>query len=253
MMLGLIQARMGSSRLPGKVMMPIEGEPLIWHVTERLRRAHSCERVAVATGARENNVELGRFLEERGVPVFYGKDDDVLGRYVAAARHFSADAVMRVTADCPLIDPAVAEQVATLFRTTGCDYASNVHEPTFPDGLDIEVMTLKALERAHEEAFLPSEREHVTPYLWKHPELFRLQNLEGAVDLGTMRWIVDDARDLEFVRQVYRNLHPRKKDFGMEDILDLLGARPELGQINNGTQRNEGYARSLRRDAASGS
>jgi spore coat polysaccharide biosynthesis protein SpsF len=247
----LIQARLGSRRLPGKVMEPIEGEPLIWRVYERVRRARLPELTAVITGSRARNEALAAFLESRGVPLFHGDDDDVLDRTVAAADHFGASAVVRVTGDCPLIDPDIVDDVVGLFRTGNYDYASNVHPPTYPDGLDVEVVSLAALERAHREAVLLSEREHVTPFIWKHEHVFRIGNLRAPRDLSSLRWTVDDVHDLAFVREVFRQLGGGERDFHMQDVLDLLAERPDLARTAVGA-RNAGYARSLETDEAPG-
>ena len=239
---------MGSSRLPGKVMMPIEGKPLIWHVHRRVSAAAACDQAVIATGSRAGNAEMASFLESQDIPIFCGSDDDVLDRYVSAARYFGATAIVRITGDCPMIDPDVIDEVVSFFNNGSYDYVSNVHPPTYPDGLDVEVMRPDALERAHHEARLESEREHVTPYIWNHPERFALGNISSSNDLSDRRWIVDDARDLEFARAVFRDLNPRNSMFRMNDVLDFLAERPEIMRINAGTARNEGYQASLRHD-----
>jgi spore coat polysaccharide biosynthesis protein SpsF len=244
----VIQARMGSSRLPGKVMMPIEGHPLIWHVHQRVAKAAACDGIVIATGGRNSNAELVSFLESQDILYFCGSDNDVLDRYLAAARKFGATIVVRITGDCPMIDPDVIEEVVSAFRNGSYDYVSNIHPPTYPDGLDVEVMQVNALERAHQEARLESEREHVTPYIWKHPERFKLVNHAALEDLSNRRWIVDDASDLEFVRAVFRELYPQNPAFRMNDVLKLLADRPDIAVINAGTARNEGYRASLRHD-----
>ena len=240
---------MGSRRLPGKAMEQVEGEPLIWRVYERVCLAQTPGLAAVITGARVRNEPLAAFLESRGAPVFHGSEDDVLDRAVGAARHFRASTVVRVTGDCPLLDPDILDEVVRLFLEGGYDYASNVHPPTFPDGLDVEVMSLTALERAHREAVLLSDREHMTPYIWKNEDLFRIGSLRAHRDLSHFRWTVDEPHDLAFVREVYRHLHGREHDFRIRDVLELLVERPELARMAIGP-RNAGYARSLETDRA---
>jgi spore coat polysaccharide biosynthesis protein SpsF len=244
----IIQARMGSRRLPGKVMMPIEGQPLITHVYQRARQATSCAMTIVATGPRNANSAMVSFLESSRIPVFCGSENDVLDRYIGAARDYDATTVVRITGDCPMIDPDIIDETVSGFRSGDYDYFSNVHPPHYPDGLDVEVMTVEALERAHREAQLESEREHVTPYIWKRPQLFKLGNSTPARDLSDHRWIVDDARDLEFVRAVFQRLYLGYPRFRMGDVLALLAEHPELSALNCGTTRNEGFAVSLNRD-----
>jgi spore coat polysaccharide biosynthesis protein SpsF len=228
-------------------MMPVAGMPLIGRVVERAKRAQTTELTAVVTGSEASNRELAAWASRTGTPVFFGSDDDVLERYARAARHFGADVIVRVTGDCPLLDPVVIDEVVRRFVGGGFDYVSNIHPPTFPDGLDVEVLSLDALERAAREATLASEREHVTPYVWKQPACFRLSNYESPYDLSGLRWTVDDARDLAFVQAVYEEL-ALTPNFGMTEILGLLRRQPELSRINAGTSRNEGYALSLSAD-----
>lgn len=244
----IIQARMSSTRLPGKVFADVCGQPLLHHVVCRARRARTPDQVVVATSDRPADDVVARFCEMSAVPCFRGSEEDVLDRYCHAARHFKAEAVVRVTADCPLLDPDVIDRVVQAFLAGDQDYVSNTLDRTYPDGLDVEVFSFAALARAWREARLPSEREHVTPYIWKHPELFRLGNVKQDEDLSDLRWTVDEPRDLEFVRAVYRWLGPRS-DFGMQEVLALLREHPELGRINAGIERNEGYRWSLERDA----
>jgi len=243
----IIQARMSSTRLPGKVLADVCGQPLLHHVVCRARCARTPDQVVVATSDRPADDAVVRFCEMSSVPCFRGSEEDVLDRYYQAARHFQAETVVRLTADCPLLDPDVVDRVVRAFGEGDRDYVSNTLDRTYPDGLDVEVFSFTALARAWREARLPSEREHVTPYIWKHPELFRLGNVKQEEDLSDLRWTVDEPRDLAFVRAVYRWLGPRS-DFGMKEVLALLREHPELGRINAGIERNEGYRRSLERD-----
>lgn len=248
MIAAVIQARMGSSRLPGKVMKDIVGHPQLWHVVSRTGAAETLDSVVVATSGSETDDAIVALCEQSDIPVFRGSEDDVLDRYYCAAKWAGAEVVVRITADCPLIDPGVVDKVVSAYLEGGCDYASNTIERTYPDGLDTEVFSFEALEAAWHEAELPSEREHVTPYIWKTPDVFRLRRVTQGEDLSYLRWTVDEPEDLEFVREVYRLLHLPGQTFFMEDVVRLLREHPELLEINQGFKTNEGYSRSLQED-----
>jgi spore coat polysaccharide biosynthesis protein SpsF (cytidylyltransferase family) len=244
-----VQARQGSTRLPGKALMEISGRPMVAHVVARIAVTPGVDQVVVATTVNAEDDALADFARAADIACVRGSADDVLDRFRSAVRAYPADVLVRVTADCPLLDPAVSGLVVAeyLRRARDLDYASNVHPPTYPDGLDTEVFSRAALERAGQEAPLHSsrDREHVTPYIWERPERFRLANVEHHEDLSALRWTVDDARDLEFARAVYGALAPDgTRPFGMGDVLALLRARPSLGALNAGTRRNEFFDRS---------
>lgn len=244
--IALIQARMSSSRLPGKVLQDIAGQPMLLHVVHRAKQAKSIDSVAVITTTYADDDAIEMLCKENGIPCFRGSLDDVLDRYYQAATYFKADVVVRLTADCPLLDPAIIEQVVKTFHLNSFDYVANIVEITYPDGLDTEVFRFETLERAWKEARLKSEREHVTVYILKHPELFRLGSVKQEEDLSSLRWTVDTPQDLEFVRTIY-SFFP-DADFGMHDIVKLMKAHPEITKINSEQQRNEGYQKSLRED-----
>jgi spore coat polysaccharide biosynthesis protein SpsF len=242
----LIQARMSSTRLPGKVLLEIAGQPMLLQVVQRARQAKSIDAVAVVTSTAADDDAIEQLCQKRGVLCFRGSLDDVLDRYYQAAIHFKADIVVRLTADCPLLDPAVIEQVVRTFHQNSFDYVANIVEITYPDGLDTEVFRFATLEKAWQEARLKSEREHVTVYILKHPELFRLGSVKQAEDLSSLRWTVDTPQDLEFVRTVY-SFFPNT-DFGMADIVKVMRAHPDIIDINSAHERNEGYQKSLQED-----
>jgi glutamate-1-semialdehyde 2,1-aminomutase/spore coat polysaccharide biosynthesis protein SpsF len=247
MVIAIIQARMASTRLPGKVMVDIVGRPMLWHVVNRVRMARSVDKVIVATSSEAADEVIAQFCAMHHIECFRGSETDVLDRFYQAALHFVADIVVRVTADCPLIDPYVIDKVVETFRAGTYDYVTNTLRYTYPDGLDTEVCSVSALARAWREARLPSEREHVTSYL-RSAGRFRLGNVENAPDLSpyNFRWTVDEAADLEFVRAVYRALWTNHHSlFSLEDIVQLLENKPELVRINHGIRRNEGYYKSL--------
>lgn len=243
----IIQARMGSTRLPNKVLAEIAGRPMLWHVADRARRVRSLDGVVVATSDSPADVAIANFCVQNGVQCFRGSHNDVLDRYYQASKFFKAEVIVRLTADCPLLDSTVVEKVIEEFFADNYDYVSNTLEPTFPAGLETEVLRQDALEQAWRDARLKSEREHVTPYIWKHPLAFRLGNVKHDHDLSRLRWTVDEPEDLEFVRRVYRCL-ARRASFGMVEMLGLLQMKPELAKINAKFQRDEGYKKSVRED-----
>jgi glutamate-1-semialdehyde aminotransferase/spore coat polysaccharide biosynthesis protein SpsF (cytidylyltransferase family) len=247
----LIQARMGSSRFPGKVLQDLAGRPMLWHVVNRVRKAEKVDKVVVATTDRDVDDPVARFCAQEDVACFRGDEQDVLDRFYQAAKANHADVVVRITADCPLIDGAVIDKVLERFQRGDCDYACNIIRYTYPDGLDTEVCSFAALERAWHEAKKPSEREHVTPYL--RTDKFRTANVESEIPVSPadFRWTVDHPADLEFVRRVYAAFSGNG-DFGFREVFDLLKERPDLATIQAETIMNEGYYKSLYQQAKAG-
>jgi len=242
---GIIQARMGSTRLPQKTLTDISGRPLLWHVVERVRASELLENVVIATTTEPADDVIERFSEESEITIYRGSTHDVLDRYYQAACLSPAKIVVRITADDPFKDPEILDRIVRqLLDDTSLDYVSNTIEPTYPEGLDIEAMTFQTLERAWREAVLPSEREHVTPYIYNHPDIFKLFNMRHHDDLSHLRWTIDYPEDLDFTREVYDRLYPGGV-FLMQEILDLLHREPDLIQLNAGISRNESYQASL--------
>jgi spore coat polysaccharide biosynthesis protein SpsF len=228
----IVQARMTSTRLPGKVLLPILDRPMLAWELDRLRSVRRDVRIAVATTVRPEDEPIVELCAAMDVPIARGSEEDVLDRYRQAAELFDADPVIRVTSDCPLIDPDVTRAVLELWERSGADYASNTLERRFPRGLDSEVFSRSSLEVAWREAAEAHEREHVTPFLYQHPERFRLRSLRSAEDNGHRRWTVDTEEDLAFVRAVFESLASDRRDFRTADVLELLIERPELELIN---------------------
>ena len=251
MIVAIIQARMGSSRLPGKVLKEICGKTLLEHEINRVRQAKRIDGIIVATTNPLDDAieELCRKID---TTCYRGAENDVLDRYYHAAESVNLgekDGIVRLTADCPLIDPVIIDEMIELFLRSGADYASNANPPTFPDGLDAEVFTFTALKRCFAEARLLSEREHVTPYIRNNPHLFKQVNLEGKRDLSGLRWTVDEEEDLEVIKTVYENLYCKScRIFLMEEILAFFGEHPEISGKNLRFKRNEGYEKSLQND-----
>jgi spore coat polysaccharide biosynthesis protein SpsF len=246
--LTILQARMSSSRFPRKVLADLQGEPMLARQIERLHRAQRTGSICVATSVDASDDPLEQLCHARGIDCFRGSLEDVLDRFYQAAAARRPEHVVRVTGDCPLIDPAVVDAVIDLHLAQGTDYASNTIEPTYPDGLDVEVCTFAALARAWSEARLPSQREHVTPYIKLQPGLFRVANLRNDTDLSALRWTVDYPRDLDMVRAVYAELYPRNPAFGYRDVLALVEQRPEIARLAADVVRDEGYLKSLAND-----
>jgi spore coat polysaccharide biosynthesis protein SpsF (cytidylyltransferase family) len=227
----IIQARMGSSRLPGKVLMDIAGMPMLQHVVRRVQQSRSLDAVVVATTTGTADDAVAEAVTAWGCPVLRGQEDDVLDRYRQAAAASDADCIVRVTADCPLIDAQVIDQVlAAFWADPPVDYASNTLERTFPQGLDVEVTSRQALEAAWQEADAPYQRAHVMPFLYDHPTRFRLRSVTGPESLAHLRWTVDTAADLDLVRAIYDRLG--RVDFGWQEALAVVQADPGLTALN---------------------
>ena len=227
----IIQARMGSTRLPGKVMRPLAGRPVLGHVIERVRACALVDDVVVATTTLPRDDVVAEAARSLGALTYRGSDDDVLSRVYHAAE--GAEVVVRVTADCPLFDPGLLERMLVRFnehRTAadGVDYLSNTIVRTYPRGLDAELVTFDALERACEQAVDPYEREHVTPFIYRHPELFRLEAFTGERDLSHLRWTLDTEEDYRFLTELHAALSASNAVFPMQAVLDLLARRPDL-------------------------
>lgn len=230
MILAILQARMSSSRLPGKVLADLAGAPMILRQIERLKRARRLDGIVVATSDEHSDDILARVLDQAGVAVHRGDLHDVLGRFGTALDQWGpADDVVRLTADCPLADPDVIDATIELHQASGADYTSNVAEPrTFPKGLDVEVIAARALRTALAEAVDAYDREHVTPFLYHHPQRFSLASYAQIREEGEVRWTVDRPDDLEFVRAVYEALYPANRAFSSDDVRDFVRTRPDL-------------------------
>lgn len=227
----VIQARMGSTRLPGKVLQEIEGRTMLARVVRRAVRARLVDEVVVATSTADADDPIATECRDLRVACFRGNEEDVLDRYYHAAVTHRAEVIVRITSDCPLIDPEVTDRVIRAFLEMQPDYASNTLHRTYPRGLDTEVTTLAALERAWRDAAEPYQRIHVTPYLYQHPQHFILLPVIGSEDLSAGRWCVDTPEDLEFLRAIYSRLGPNDT-FSWRDVCRLLDAEPHLAEIN---------------------
>jgi spore coat polysaccharide biosynthesis protein SpsF len=228
----IIQARMGSSRLPGKALLDIAGRSMLARVVDRARRARTFDRIIVATTTKAQDDPVAEHGRALSVDVYRGDEDDVLDRYYQAATQHRLDVIVRITSDCPLLDPDLADEVVRplLDPATRVDYSANTLRRTYPRGLDVQAVPFAALERAWREATSVHERAHVFPYIYEHPDRFSLSGLADAVDRSDMRWTVDTDADLTFVREIYNALGAA--EFTWRDVLRVLDARPELQRIN---------------------
>lgn len=248
----IVQARMGSTRLPGKVMLDLAGRTAMSHVLERCAAIEGTDVVCCATAAAPDCDPIAAEAERHGAAVFRGSEQDVLGRYYQAAQMLEADVIVRVTSDCPLIDPAICASVLCLRAEEDADYACNNMPPSWPQGLDCEAFTFAWLERAARQASKPSEREHVTPFIRNHPEA-RKVNVQGpGGDVAAHRWTLDTDADLRFLRAMYERLPGGPEGWRYEVPLAIVEAEPALAEMNAGQDRHEGLKRSLAEDAAMG-
>ncbi|MDD4990294.1 MAG: glycosyltransferase family protein [Candidatus Pacebacteria bacterium] len=249
-MLGIIiQARVSSTRLPKKVLKPILGATTIEREIERVKKTKFCQKIilAIPDGKKDNALEIAG--KKSRVLVYRGSEHDVLDRFYQAAKKFNLEHIVRITGDCPLFDWQICDEVINFYLQNKYDYVSNVRPPTFPDGLDVEVFSFKALEKSWKNAKLKLEREHITLYIASHPEIFKIGNLKrSGKDLSALRLTLDESKDLVLIRKIYRALYKKKKYFDLDDILKLFGQRPELLKINQSIKRNEGLLKSIKND-----
>ncbi len=234
--IAIIQARFGSTRLPGKIFKDLSGKPVLWHVVNRLSYSKLCNKVIVATTTEIEDDQTENFCVEHNIPYYRGSSDNVLSRYYETAKVFGAEIVIRITSDCPLIDPIILDKMIDDFLITNkseqLDYLSNSIVRTYPRGLDVEIFSFEALDKTYKQATLPYEFEHVTPYIYQHPDLFKLKNFANDKNLSFHRWTVDTSEDFSLIKKIYDELYIPGKIFLLNDILKLFDKNPELIKIN---------------------
>jgi spore coat polysaccharide biosynthesis protein SpsF len=237
----IIQARMESIRFPGKVLKEVLGKPLMAYLVERLRRVSNADALVIATTENPLDHQISEFCEKEKLPCFHGSEEDVLDRFYQCAKHYQADVIVRVTGDCPLIDPEVVEEVIQFFlkNSPRYDLVSNVEKRTYPRGMDVEVFTFKALEKAALEAVLLEEREHVTPYFYRHSNLFRRATITKDVNDSHFRWTVDTLDDFRLISVVLEHLYFQKPFFTLKDLLEIFYQHPEWVKINAHVKQKE--------------
>jgi spore coat polysaccharide biosynthesis protein SpsF (cytidylyltransferase family) len=246
--LALIQARTGARRLANKVLLKLQDKTVLEHVVSRVRRARTVSEAVVVTTVRKEDLAIVELMSRQGIRVLCGSENDVLDRYYQAARLLEARHIVRITADCPVIDPDVIDQVVNSYFKNRADYCSNAISQTFPDGLDVEVFSFQALAKAWKNARMTSEREHVTPYIRNRKKMFKVISLEHKDNLGSHRWTLDEPKDYELLKKIFDGLYAGDMYFGMDDVLRFLERNPKLSAINAQIIRNEGYAKSLKED-----
>jgi spore coat polysaccharide biosynthesis protein SpsF len=248
--LAVVQARTGSSRLPGKVLLPLQREPALQRMLERVQQARLVDRIAVATTDLPRDDAVDALCRRIDVQCVRGPEDDVLARFALVARTVGEDAdrIVRLTGDCPLVDPALVDAAVAAQVEGGYVYVSNTEPPSWPDGLDVEVVERQALLEAHAKADRPSDREHVTPWIRRTSRRRLTSCAPSAVDLSDLRWTLDEPEDYVLIAAVYAALHTAGAPFTTADVLTYLQSRPEIAAINTRFVRNEGYQRSLASD-----
>ena len=233
----VIQARMSSTRLPGKVMLPILGKPLLVRMVERVAASELAGQIVVATSTNHDDDEIEKLCIREKIKCFRGHLTDLLDRHYQSGKKFGADAVVKIPSDCPLIDPKVIDKVLRFYLNNSekYDFVSNLHPATYPDGNDVEIISFGALEKTWKEADKNFEREHTTPYIWENPDKFNIANIEWETGLDystSHRWTIDFEEDYILIKNIYEELYPNNPTFSLNEILDLLKRKPEIAKIN---------------------
>lgn len=249
----IIQARMNATRLPGKVLKEACGKPLLELLVERLKCARHLDEIIIATTISPADDPIEELAKRLSIKYMRGSEEDVLGRYYQAANQFHVDHIVRITGDCPLMDPVIIDHMIEFYMdiksgVTEYDYLANTLETTFPDGLDVEIFGFGVLKKIHMIADKKYQREHVCTYIIEHPKEFRIKNFtndKNDKNFPGFRWTLDNPEDYQLIKAIYEGLYPKKKIFLMNDILDFLQENPQLVQINKDLKRNEGFFRSL--------
>jgi spore coat polysaccharide biosynthesis protein SpsF len=241
MIVAIIQARTGSTRLPNKIFMELCDRPLIYHIVNRLRPSSRIDKIVIATTINPDDDILELWAKENEIECFRGNENDVLSRYYFAAKKYNANTIIRITADDPFKDFTIIDRVINLFEVENLDFANNNNPPTFPEGLDTEVFTFKALELAFQNAKTPFEREHVTQYFYNNVNTIQQKCLKYHVDLSNLRLTIDTKHDLEMAVEIYEKLYPLKEIFNLDDIIEFLNKEPHIKEINSKEKRSTMY------------
>lgn len=242
MITAIIQARLGSTRLPNKVFAEIEGHPLLWHVVNRISHSKFLNNIVIATTVNKKDDLIEKWAKSKKILCFRGSEDNVLERYYKAALKYKSDIIVRITSDDPLKDFTIMDKVIEEFITNEADVATNNNPPSFPEGLDIEVFTFHALEEAYKNATSKFDKEHVTQYFYKNPNKFKLINFSNKEDLSYFRWTIDEENDLKMTQEIYKGLYKKNKPiFLLNDILSFIDSNPCIAEINSTVKRSTMY------------
>lgn len=241
MILAIIQARLGSTRYPNKIFCSLANKPLIWHIVNRLKYSKKIDDIVIATTNNVIDDQLSFWAKENGLNLFRGSENNVLERFYLTAKHFAADIIVRITADDPFKDPNIIDSVIEKLLSENLDFAYNNYPPTYPEGLDTEVFTYSALEKAYKMSTDDFEKEHVTQFFYKHPSLFRQANISNIQNLSYLRWTIDTEKDYQMARTIYNLLYVDNEIFLLDDILKCLETYPEIEQINKNVSRSDMY------------
>lgn len=239
--IAIVQARTGSTRFPNKVFANLVGKPLIWHVINRLKYSTKIANIVLATTENQKDNKLEQWAVKEGIDFYRGSENNVLERFYYAAKCFSADIIVRITADDPFKDPQLIDLVIQKLIDENLDFAYNNKPPTFPEGLDTEVFTFNSLESAYLNAKDDFEKEHVTQYLYRNISIFKQANFMNSTDYSYLRWTIDNQLDYIMVKQIYENLYIEKEIFYMNDILNFLKRNPKISQMNKSIKRSDMY------------
>ncbi|WP_445479404.1 cytidylyltransferase domain-containing protein [Lysinibacillus irui] len=228
----IIQARMGSTRLPGKILKKVNGRPLLSYQIERLQQSNYINDLVIATTIDEKDDLIVEFCEKNNILSFRGSEEDVLARYYETAKAFKAEAIVRITSDCPIIDVQVVDKTIQYFIDNNFEYVSNTVERTYPRGLDTEIFTFAALEIAYNEAVLKRDREHVTAYFYTNPDIFKISSVRNEIDYSKYRWTVDTEEDFQLIKNIIENLYSNNPQFTLHDTVQLMETNPDWFNIN---------------------
>ena len=254
MNVGIIQARTGSSRLPGKIMMKTEGKTMLEHMIERVSKSKKLDKIVIATTTKENDDVIVSLAKQLKIDYFRGSEDDVLDRYYKASKQFDADVVVRLCSDSPLLDGKIIDDVVEEYLSSDYDFVGNLSPSprTFPDGLGVEVFSSELLADAHENAKKPSEREHVTFYMWMQPQKFKIHRVDYKNDSSKYRFNLDYVEDYNFLTKIFENFYQKDKNFNLDEVIQWLEENPEIFKINNMIQPNQGWEKSFKEDKNQG-
>ncbi|KHF39884.1 cytidylyltransferase domain-containing protein [Halalkalibacter okhensis] len=235
----IIQARMGSTRLPGKILKKVMGKTLLEYQLERVRRAKQIDEIIIATTEKKEDDVIVQICNQNSIRCFRGSEENVLERYYKAGLKYHADLIVRLTSDCPLIDPFIIDRVITTYLQHNYDYVSNTIERTYPRGIDVEVFSMSILQEVYNEASTLAQREHVTPFIYQNPIRFKLGNVRYGTNESRQRWTVDTNEDFELISKIITLLYPTNKNFTIEDILKLIKNNPDLEKVNSHIEQKE--------------